>query len=176
MGGTMSPRDKTPPGKTTRSKAPRVSTVFLAAAAGCFMLGAGVTVADVVLRAVAGRNVPAAIETTSLLIGLGALLSIPVSYAMRTHVTARLLSEMAPGRFARPLGRFGALMQLLFAGVLCAIMAVNLWQKWASPERTPDLNLPMPPLWAVVALTFLAALVAALAGLVLEWRRHGHDG
>jgi hypothetical protein len=60
-----------------------------------------------VLCGIAGRNVPGAIETTSFAIGLGALLSMPVCYALRNHVTAKLLSELMPNRFGRPLGRGG---------------------------------------------------------------------
>jgi TRAP-type C4-dicarboxylate transport system permease small subunit len=62
--------------------------LILAAAGLCFLFGTGVTVVDVALRAVAGSNVPGAIELTSLSIGLGALLSMPVCYAKRAHVTA----------------------------------------------------------------------------------------
>ncbi len=142
-----------------------LSKAFLAAAGGCFVFGAGVTVGDVVLRAVAGMNVPAAIELTSLSIGLGALLSMPVCYAKATHVTARLLSELSPGRFSRPLGLVGSVFSLGFAALLLWILARNACSKLGSPQTTADLGLSMPLALSVVALALAAALVASVAGL-----------
>ncbi len=145
-----------------------VSRSFLYAAGACFLFGTGVTVIDVALRAVAGANVPAAIELTSLSIGLGALLSMPVCYAKRNHVTARLLSEMAPHRFRRPLGGLGALVSLGFAALLLFIMTENALSKLGSPETTSDLGLSMPLALSVVALSLGAALIGALVGLAFE--------
>lgn len=130
--------------------ATRAGKLLLACAAGCFLFGAGVTVADVIVRAVAGRNVPAAIELTSLSIGLGALLSMPSCYARRVHVTARLLSEIRPYRFERPLGVLGAVASLLFAGLLFFVLAHNTLAKLGSPETTADLGLSIPLALSVV--------------------------
>lgn len=147
-----------------------LSRSLLYAAGSCFLFGTGVTVVDVALRAAAGANVPAAIELTSLSIGLGALLSMPVCYAKRNHVTAKLLSEMAPHRFRRPLGGLGALISVLFAAGLLFITARNALEKLGSPETTSDLGLPMPVALSIVALAMAAALIGALAGLVSELR------
>lgn len=147
--------------------------VLLACAAGCFLFGAGVTVIDVVVRAVAGRNVPAAIELTSLSIGLGALLSMPSCYARRVHVTARLLSEIRPYRFARPLGLLGALASVGFAALLFFILADNTLTKLGSPETTSDLGLSIPLALTVVTIALGAALVAAIAGVWFAIRRKG---
>ncbi|MGR3378922.1 TRAP transporter small permease [Salipiger abyssi] len=145
-----------------------VSRVLLYAAGACFLFGTGVTVLDVAMRAIAGANVPAAIELTSLSIGLGALLSMPVCYTKRSHVTAKLLSEMAPQRFRRPLGGLGALISVGFAAVLLFLMAENTLSKLGSPETTSDLGLPMPIALGIVSLSLLAALVGAVIGLVAE--------
>ena len=150
-----------------------VSTVLLAAAAGCFLIGAGVTVADVTMRTLFGHNVPAAIELTSYSIGLGALLSIPVSYATRTHVSAKLMSELMPGRLSRPLGLLGAAASVIFAALLLWIVATNTLSKLGSPETTPDLRLPMPLLLVIVTIALAAAAVAAVVGLWLEFRGKG---
>lgn len=151
-----------------------LSATFLAAAGACFIFGAGVTVGDVMLRAVAGKNVPAAIELTSLSIGLGALLSMPVCYAKRTHVTARLLSELSPGRFSRPLGLVGGAFSLIFAALLLWIVAGNAISKLGSPETTADLGLSMPLALFVIALALTAALLAALAGLFFALKNEGN--
>lgn len=149
------------------------SALLLGGAAGCFLLGAGVTVVDVILRATAGLNVPGAIELTSYSIGLGALLSMPVCYTTRTHVTAKLISELAPGRFARPFGLLGTAASILFAAALLWIVAKNTLSKLGSPETSPDLGLPTPVLLVVMTATLAVAFVAALAGLWLELRKAG---
>ncbi|MDV4168536.1 TRAP transporter small permease [Rhodovulum sp. FJ3] len=137
---------------------------FLAAAGLCFLFGTGVTVVDVALRAVAGTNVPGAIELTSLSIGLGALLSMPVCYAKRAHVTAKLLSEVSPNRFAWPLGMVGTAASILFAAMLAWIMAHNALDKWGSPETTADLGVPIPYAVGLIAVVLLSCAAAALIG------------
>lgn len=148
-----------------------LAALLLGGAAGCFLLGAGVTVVDVTLRAVAGLNVPGAIEITSLTIGLGALLSMPVCYATRSHVTAKLVSELAPGYFSRPFGLLGAAASILFAAALVWIVAENMLSKLGSPETSPDLGLPVPVLLLVVTVTLVVALASAFVGLWLELRK-----
>ncbi len=132
-----------------------------------YLLGAGVTVIDVMLRSLLGGNLPAAIEITCLSIAMGALLSIPECYSRRSHVSAKLFSEMSPERFARPLGLLGALLSLVFAVMLCWIMTRFAMNRWGTIETTIDLRLPMSTLMTVVALCFWLALAAAVLGL---WR------
>ncbi|WP_417712132.1 TRAP transporter small permease [Roseibium aggregatum] len=142
-----------------------VPNSFLAAAGICFLFGTAVTVCDVVLRAIAGTNVPGAIELTSLSIGLGALLSMPVCYAKQGHVSAKLLSELAPARFARPFGLLGSVVSLGFAGLILWAVGQNALAKAGSPETTPDLGFPIPIALTVVTLALLAAFLAAMAGV-----------
>ena len=149
----------------------RASDVFLVLAGSFFLVGMSVTVADVVLRAVANRNVPAAIELTSLSIGLGALLSIPVCYGKRTHVTARLLSEVSPDRFAKPLGLFGGLASVLFALMLLWIAAHDALSRMGSPETTADLGLSRSMTAWVVAAALAAGPIAAVAALISLLRK-----
>jgi len=141
-----------------------VSNSFLALAGICFLFGTAVTVSDVCLRAIAGTNIPGAIELTSLSIGLGALLSMPVCYAKQGHVSARLLSELAPARFARPFGLLGSFVSLGFAGLILWAVGQNALAKIGSPETTPDLGFPIPIALSVVTLALLAAFLAAIAG------------
>lgn len=156
---------------TERSASRRVANVLLALAGGCFLVGMSVTVADVALRAVANRNVPAAIELTSLSIGFGALLSIPVCYGNRTHVTARLLSEISPNRFAAPLGVFGGLASVIFALMLLWIAVQDALSRMGSPETTADLGLSRSLAAWVVTAALAAGPVAALAALWIFVRR-----
>ncbi|MBB4104478.1 TRAP transporter small permease [Allorhizobium borbori] len=143
----------------------RVGNGVLLIATFCFLAGTGVTVMDVALRALLGRNLPGAIETTALTVGLGALLSIPACYLYRGHVTAKLLSEIAPGLFAKPLGLFGAFCSLMFAVLMFAILVVNLREKIGSPETTSDLQLTMWMLLGVITAVSGVGVVAALRAL-----------
>jgi TRAP-type C4-dicarboxylate transport system permease small subunit len=145
-------------------------------AATCFLIGASATVVDVLIRAVANRNLPGVIEITTLSIGLGALLSMPVCYMNDTHITARLLSELRPGLFLRPLRALGSIFALIFAGIMAAIMGNFALGKLGGPETTSDLQIRMDVLLVVVFLTFLAAFAFALIrilSLVRGGQRNG---
>ena len=146
---------------------PSLSHVLLWSAVTFYLLGAGVTVLDVLLRALLGKNVPASIEITSLSIAMGALLSIPECYGRRSHVRAELFSEISPERFARPLGLLASLLSLVFAGLMTWIMVRFAMTRIGSIETTIDLHLPLSILMSVVACCFGLALVAAVVGL---WR------
>jgi TRAP-type C4-dicarboxylate transport system permease small subunit len=147
-----------------------LSHVTLLLAGSCFLLGAGATVWDVILRSFAGRNLPGVIEFTTLSIGFGALLSIPVCYARDQKVTARLLSELSPRIFKHALGILGAVFSTVFAAMMLWITAQFAHSKWGGPETTQDLMLPMGILLTVVALTFAASLAGALYNLVIKLR------
>ncbi len=151
----------------------RLSDVLLALAGLCFLIGMSVTVADVVLRAVANRNVPAAIELTSLSIGLGALFSIPVCFGKRTHVTARLLSEISPSRFAKPLGVIGGVASVIFAMLLLWIAGQDTIGRIGSAETTADLGITRSSAALVIALALAASPIAALISLctVIRFRK-----
>ena len=153
-----------------------LSRALLLFAAASFLVGAAATVLDVVLRATTGGNLSGVIELTTLSIGFGSLLSIPVCYHQNTHVSARLLSELKPALFARPLGFVGALFSLLLATLLAAIMTLYAIGKWGGPETSPDMQLPMDMLLAITALAFVAALVAAGARIIAILRGALYDG
>ena len=142
---------------------PLISVALLSAAAGCFLLGTGVTVADVILRKLGGINVRGAIELTSYSIGFGALLSMPVCYALRSHVTAKLLSELMPTLFLRPLGRLGAVASLAFAGLMVWIVGANALSKLGSPETSADLGLSMAGDWRPDARRYLEMGISFVA-------------
>lgn len=132
-----------------------------------YLLGAGVTVIDVTLRTLTGGNVAGSIEITCLSIALGALLSIPECYESRRHVSAKLFSEMAPEKFARPLGLLGAALSLVLSVILTWMMTRFAMNRWNSIETTIDLRLPMSLLMSVVAFCFWLAMASAIIGL---WR------
>lgn len=139
-------------------------------AAACFFLGAGATVVDVGLRLVVGQNLSGVIETTTLFVGLGALLSMPVCYARNKNIAARLLSELLPDRYRYPLGIFGAVFVVGYAFVMAWITISYALDKWGGPETTQDLQLPLDILLVVVAVTFTASALGAIAGLIGQFR------
>lgn len=153
-----------------------LSRALLLFAAASFLAGATATVLDVVLRATTGGNLSGVIELTTLSIGFGALLSIPVCYWQDTHVSARLLSELNPTLFARPLRLFGSLFSLLLAALLAVIMTLYAIGKWGGSETSPDMQLPMDLLLAITALAFVAALVTAGARVIAILRGALSDG
>ena len=142
-----------------------VSRGFLYAAGTCFLFATTVTVGDVMVRALAARNIPGAIELTSLSVGLGAVLSMPVCYASRSHVTARLLSEVLPNRFNFPLDVLGSIASLIFAAVVVVVVGKNAWSKLGSPETTADLGVSIPVALCIVTAALVACLAATVAGL-----------
>lgn len=153
-----------------------LSRGLLIFAASCFLAGTGVTVLDVLCRAIASWNLPAAIELTTLFIGLGALASMPVCYGRRAHVTARLLSEFLPGRVGRLMNIFGALLSLVFAAAMAALMTKYAFEKFGGVEVTPDTGLSVSLLISITAITLLAALAASFNGLRAAFAGERADG
>lgn len=145
--------------------------VFLGIAAICFLLGAAATIFDVILRWTTGGNVDGVIEITTLLIGFGALMSMPVCYEVQSHVAAKLLSEANPRLFARPLACLSALASLIFTAAIFALMAKNTWSKLGTPETTRDLQIPMDWALGVITLSFALSLFCAVLGVARAWRQ-----
>lgn len=152
----------------------RLPDVFLIGAAVCFITAAGATVTDVVLRAVAGSTVPNVIEFMTLMVGLGALFSIPICYWRDTHVTARLLSEFRPEKFAQPLGLMGSLFSAVFAILLAWLMGRYAMQRWGRAQTTSGMEIPVDLLYVVVTIAFSAAAIAAVARLIVLLKRGVH--
>ena len=139
-------------------------TTMLVIGAICFLMAATLTVTDVVLRGLFSKSVPAGVELTALLVGLGAILSIPNCFATNTHVTAKLLSEFFPRVLGRPLFWVGSVGSIVFAWAAFFVVAQNTYEKLASAETTPDAGLPVNVLLGVVSAGFLIAAIGALLG------------
>jgi hypothetical protein len=60
---------------------------------------------------------------------------------------------------------------VIFAAMMLGIAGQNTLPKVNSPETSRDLGLPTPMLLGVITATLLAALIAALVGLWLEYRK-----
>lgn len=139
-----------------------ISQVLLLSASGCFLVGAGITLSDIGARALFNSHINGAIELTTLTIALGALLSMPVAYARRGHITAKLLSEFSPLWVNKSLGILGASLSVLFATLLLVACGLQLIEQFGSPEITPDTGIPIYILLSIVVFTLLLALMASL--------------
>lgn len=149
--------------------------ILLLLAGFFFVAGALITVADVAMRAFSSASVPAVIEITTLLIGIGAVLSMPVCFLKDRHVTAKLLSEFIPA-MGRKLSFLAATLSILFAALLTFMMGKNALSKWSGFESMPDTGLPVAWLLALIAVIFAISVVAALQALINLARGKSHYG
>lgn len=141
------------------------SRLLLIAAAFCYLAGAFATIVDVVLRATVNSHLPNVIEVTTLTVGAGALISIPVCFLNGTHVTARFLSELKPDLLLKPLGYINVLFACVFTVVMALVTGLHAFEKWGGPERTADLQLSLDNFLMIVFLIFCGSVIAALARL-----------
>ena len=144
----------------------RFAQVMLISASSCFLIGAGITLLDIFVRALFHSHVDASIELTTLFIGLGALLSMPVTFSRKGHITAKLLSEFLPAKIGYWLAVFGAGVSLLFSLILLIAEYLTAYEKFGSPETTPDTGTPVSILLIIITITLFMAFCGAVIALV----------
>lgn len=123
-----------------------------------------VTVADVVLRAVANRPIRGTFEIVELLLACTFFLALPAAFLRDEHIVVDVVDGAAP-RWVPFLKRIA----LVLAVVLLAAMA---WQGWiaardavAFNDVTSDLGLPRLWYWIPVLAGMIGACLAAAAML-----------
>jgi len=154
----------------------RATSRLLMLAATCFVGGAGVTIADILYRSVSGSNVASAIEITTLLVGLGALLSMPPCYASLEHITAKMITEVVAKESAKRLGIFGALLSIAFAGMIFFFALLGALERFNSVQVTPDLKLEIWWLWIILAASLGLSFIASIRGLFHLFDRNDIHG
>jgi TRAP-type C4-dicarboxylate transport system permease small subunit len=124
-----------------------------------------VTVADVLLRAVASKPIRGTFEIVELLLACSFFLALPASFLRDEHIVVDIIDGAAPRRV--PLLKRIA---LVLAVVLLAAMA---WQGWiaardavAFNDVTSDLGLPRLWYWIPVLAGMIGACLAAAAMLL----------
>ena len=123
-----------------------------------------VTVADVVLRAVANLPIRGTFEIVELLLACTFFLALPASFLRDEHIVVDIVDGWAPRRVA---------LLRRIAGVLgVALMALMAWQGWiaardtlAFNDVTSDLALPRVWYWVPVLAGMIGSAVAAAAML-----------
>jgi len=132
-----------------------LAAVFLAA----MML---LTVADVVLRAVANKPIRGVVELVELLLACTFFLALPATVLRDEHIVVDLLDTHAR-RLVPWLKRFSAALAVVMLGIIT-------WQGWIAArdtlvfnDVTSDLSLPKLLYWIPLLLGVAGGAVAALA-------------
>jgi len=128
-----------------------------------------VTVADVLLRAVANLPIRGTLELVELLLAGTFFLALPASFLLDEHIVVDIVDGMAP-RAVPWLRRAAGLLAVV-------VMSVMAWQGWIGAadtlvfhDVTSDLEIPRIWYWLPV----LAGMIgAALAAAYMLFARHG---
>ena len=126
---------------------------------------ATMTLADGLLRSLAGRPIEGVRDLGGLAIAMAISCCIPIVMMERGNITIRL-GRLISERFGRTLDAFAAL-------VVCAVLAAAAWQVWIyagkllqANETTFVLQIPTAPFWFFVdVLLWAAVLVQAIVAL-----------
>jgi TRAP-type C4-dicarboxylate transport system permease small subunit len=125
-----------------------------------------VTVADVLLRAMANRPIRGTFEIVELLLACGFFLALPAVFLRDEHILVDIIDGVVP-RAVPLLKRISAALGVLVLGVMA-------WQGWISArdsvlfnDVTSDLSLPRLWYWIPV----LAGMAGAcIAGVVIFFK------
>jgi TRAP-type C4-dicarboxylate transport system permease small subunit len=147
--------------KGWRAAAANVCGWAACAALAAMML---LTVADVVLRALANRPIRGTLEIVELLLACTFFLALPATFLRDEHIVVDIVDGVAP-RWVPLLRRAAGLL-----GVV--LMAVMAWQGWLAArdtlvfkDVTSDLALPRIWYWIPVLAGMIGGCLAAAAAL-----------
>jgi len=121
------------------------------------------TVADIVLRALATKPIPGLLEIVELLLACSFFLALPATFLRDKHIVVDVIDAMAP--------RQVPLLKRISAALGVVVLALMAWQGWIAAKDsllfgdvTFDLSLPRIIYWIPV---LAGMMVAALAALVM---------
>lgn len=127
------------------------------------LTAAGVTVADVLLRSLAGRGVLGLNEITSMAFGIAIAACLPAGTAGGVHLKIDIFARWITGRLAAWLDVFGSVLLLIFFAILTHRILIFSGTLYTQGRTTVLLGLPMAPfIFVVVALLAVSALVQAV--------------
>ena len=120
------------------------------------------TVADVVLRALANKPIPGALEIVELLLACSFFLALPATFLRDEHIVVDIIDGVAP--------RLVPLLQRIAAAFAILALSVMAWQGWiaardalAFGDVTSYLSIPRIVYWIPVLAGIIGAAAAALA-------------
>jgi TRAP-type C4-dicarboxylate transport system permease small subunit len=124
-----------------------------------------VTVADVVLRAVANKPIRGTFEIVELLLACTFFFALPAAFLRDEHIVVDVVDGLAPRRVP--------LLKRLSLAIAVVLLAAMAWQGWISArdavafnDVTSDLGLPRLWYWIPVLAGMIGACVAAAAMLL----------
>jgi TRAP-type C4-dicarboxylate transport system permease small subunit len=124
-----------------------------------------VTVADVVLRAVANKPIRGTFEIVELLLACTFFFALPAAFLRDEHIVVDVVDGLAPRRVP--------LLKRLSLAIAVALLAAMAWQGWISArdavafnDVTSDLGLPRLWYWIPVLAGMIGACLAAAAMLL----------
>ena len=124
---------------------------------------AGVTIADVILRAVADSPVVGMNELTEVFFAVAIAACFPVGLTQRVHITVDLLADRYGERVTAWLKVLGAVMLFWMFALLAERMGDIAAELTKTADTTTILEIPTWPfLWLVAALVALGALFQAV--------------
>lgn len=129
------------------------------------------TVADVLLRAVANRPIRGTLEIVELLLACAFFLALPATFLRDEHIVV----DVVDGAFPRQV----PLLRRLAALASVLILSVMAWQGWIAArdtlvfnDVTSDLSIPIIVYWIPVLAGMIGGALAALAMLFNARERH----
>jgi C4-dicarboxylate transporter DctM subunit len=127
------------------------------------LIAAATTVADVLLRWLAGTGVLGLNEITSLVFAVAIAACLPAGTAGGVHLKIDIFARWITGRLAAWLDVFGAVLLLIFFALLSQRMLVFAGTLYSQSRTTVLLGLPMAPfIFVVVLLLTVSTLVQAV--------------
>jgi len=120
------------------------------------------TVADVVLRALANKPIPGVLEIVELLLACSFFLALPATFLRDEHIVVDIIDGVAPRRVP--------LLKRIAAALAALALALMAWQGWivagdalAFGDVTSYLSIPRIVYWIPVLAGIVGAAAAALA-------------
>jgi TRAP-type C4-dicarboxylate transport system permease small subunit len=130
-----------------------------------------VSALDVASRNLLGRSVPGALESSEVVLVVGAFLGLAYAQRLRTHVATSFLVELLPRRFARLIRSAGLLAVSSYVGWATWLTAPRAWQSFVMGEaRFGLVEIPQWPARFAIAIGFGLLFFELLRDLIREIR------
>ena len=130
------------------------------------LIAAGVTVANVLLRWLAGTGVLGLNEITSMVFGVAIAACLPAGTAGGVHLKIDIFARWLTGRLAIWLDVFGSVLLLIFFAILTQRLSIFAGTLYTQARTTVLLGWPMAPfMFVVVGLLAISTLVQAVIAI-----------
>lgn len=149
----------------------RATRAVALAAVACLLGLAALTVADVLLRWLAGAPLRGFNDFAAVASAIVCAACFPALIARRGNVTIRFVGSLAGSRASRWLDAFGALVTAAFFLAMAVQYARYSLELTGAGERMAILRWPTGPFWWAVTLMIAVAALVAAAVFVLDAAR-----